>query len=402
MEKITRTEMKNTGIFLTPMCHVEKLVNRSLYFIKRINITVTHVLEPSFGLGHMFQVLNDKFYNVQMHGVELNKHLYNSAVKDLMLTNENKLTLLHKDFLKYKPSHTFDFIIGNPPYFMIKKTMIDSKYHKYFDRQPNIYVVFILKCLELLKDGGLLSFIVPINFTNCSSYKNVRTFIYTKFKICDIVHMSAGQYSTTCQDTCSLIIYKPPNHNAITHDNKRFTMSFGNNVILNSPGNIKLLNTLCKNTTNLKQLDMTVHVGTIKKSQNKDMFTNKSTGYLLIDTCDTTLNIKKKNAEKLSQVTNRPLVVVSRGFGHVKYNFRYKHMSRMSHKFVIGNNLLYIQTRDARISKASQKHKISMITKSFKDKRTTEFIDLYLLNYSMNCNDLLNILPIYNVNNRRK
>lgn len=88
MEKITRTEMKNTGIFLTPMCHVEKLVNRSLYFIKINNITVTYMLEPSFGLGHMFQVLNDKFYNVKMYGVELNKHLYKSAVEDLMLTKE--------------------------------------------------------------------------------------------------------------------------------------------------------------------------------------------------------------------------------------------------------------------------------------------------------------------------
>ena len=176
-------------------------------------------------------------------------------------------------------------------------------------------------------------------------------------------------------------------------------MSFDNNVILNSPDNIKQLKTLCKNTTNLKKLDMMVHVGTIKKSLNKYMITNKSTGYLLIDTCDTTLNIKKKNAEKLSLVTNRPLVVVNRGFGHVKYKFRFKHLSHMSHKFVIGNNLLYIQTRDTRISKTYQKQKIRIITNSFNDKRTNEFIDLYLSNNSMNCNDLLNILPIYNMNN---
>jgi len=40
-----------------------------------------------------------------------------------------------------------------------------------------------------------------------------------------------------------------------------------------------------------------------------------------------------------------------------------------------------------------------MITNSFKDKRTEEFIDVYLSNNSMTCNDLLNILPIYNMNN---
>ena len=33
----------------------------------------------------------------------------------------------------------FDLIIGNPPYFVMKKTDVDESYHNYFDGRPNIF-----------------------------------------------------------------------------------------------------------------------------------------------------------------------------------------------------------------------------------------------------------------------
>lgn len=69
----------------------------------------------------------------------------------------------------------FDVIIGNPPYFNLKKMMLKDEstrllyeylknskiWSKYFRGSSDIYYYFIIRSLELLNQNGFLSFILP-------------------------------------------------------------------------------------------------------------------------------------------------------------------------------------------------------------------------------------------------
>ena len=67
----------------------------------------------------------------------------------------------NNDFLSYSNEIDYELIIGNPPYFVMKKNEVDSSYFDYFDGRPNIFILFIIRALQMLKNGGILSFVVP-------------------------------------------------------------------------------------------------------------------------------------------------------------------------------------------------------------------------------------------------
>jgi len=50
------------------------------------------------------------------------------------------------DYLKYN-NKEYDFIVGNPPYFVMKKDEVDKEYNKYYDGRPNIFSIFIIHSL---------------------------------------------------------------------------------------------------------------------------------------------------------------------------------------------------------------------------------------------------------------
>ncbi len=90
----------------------------------------------------------------------------------------------------------FDLIIGNPPYIEIKK--IRNKTEKEFYSQSfysayklyDLAILFIERALQLLKEGGLLSFIITNKFLSTDFGKNIREIILTQSKIQSIIDVS--------------------------------------------------------------------------------------------------------------------------------------------------------------------------------------------------------------------
>ncbi|MCK5466205.1 N-6 DNA methylase [Candidatus Parcubacteria bacterium] len=81
------------------------------------------------------------------------------------------------------PEDGFDVIIGNPPY--IGSRELDQKDKNYFGDnfltakdQYDLYVLFVEKSLNLLKSGGLLSFIIPNKFLVTKYGLALRKFIF--------------------------------------------------------------------------------------------------------------------------------------------------------------------------------------------------------------------------------
>ena len=127
---------------------------------------------------------------------------------DVCELNESAFTVLHNKFAKYSSVHirrcdtlldndlsfnsnfggVYDKIIANPPYGAWQDYDKRDKLKKLF---PNLYAketyaLFLFRCVELLKDGGILSFIIPDTFLNLHMHKGIRQHILTKTKIIEL------------------------------------------------------------------------------------------------------------------------------------------------------------------------------------------------------------------------
>jgi adenine-specific DNA-methyltransferase len=127
---------------------------------------------------------------------------------DVCELNEIAYATLQSKFAKYSTVHVrhcdtlldddlsfnshfggvYDKIIANPPYGAWQDYEKRDKLKKLY---PNLYAketyaLFLFRCIELLKEGGVLSFIIPDTFLNLHMHKAIRHHILTKTKIVEL------------------------------------------------------------------------------------------------------------------------------------------------------------------------------------------------------------------------
>ena len=191
-KSLTKKDKKDNGIFFTPPSTVAENIDMISDYIE----DNMDILEPSCGSGEYITQLNNLYPNSRITGVEFNETIYNQIQH---LNDIDNVTIFNADFLKYKDFNKYDLIIGNPPYFVMKKSDLDKKYYDYFDGRPNIFIPFIIDCLNMLKPNGILSFVLPKNFINSLYYDKTRKHITDNFTIVKVVEMTDKYLETTNQ-----------------------------------------------------------------------------------------------------------------------------------------------------------------------------------------------------------
>ena len=191
---------------------------------------IINVLEPSCGSCEYITALHKLFPDLIITGIEYNKTIYQSILQ----LNNDKIDIKNIDYLKYETDVKYDLIIGNPPYFVMKKDNVDKSYHTYFEGRPNIFILFIIKSIKMLNDNGILSFILPKNFLNCLYYDKTRKYIGKHFQILNIIECNNDKYIETQQDTIILIIQKTR-----TCNNSGFILEIKNYTIFANQDNSK-------------------------------------------------------------------------------------------------------------------------------------------------------------------
>ena len=82
----------------------------------------------------------------------------------------------------------YDKIIANPPYGawqdLEKRSVLKKIYSKLYAKES--YTLFLFRCIELLKENGILSFIIPDTFLHLHMHKAIRKHILTRTKIVDL------------------------------------------------------------------------------------------------------------------------------------------------------------------------------------------------------------------------
>ena len=389
-KKLDNNEKKSNGIYFTPKNIVTDMIN----ICKKHNKNIKRVLEPSCGSCQVINEIDKTYKNIQIDGIEFNTIIF-TEIK--ALEHKNAVNLMNQDYLKYVPEEKYDLIIGNPPYFVMPKNDVDTKYHKYFDGRPNIFILFIIKALFELKMNGILAFVLPKNFLNCNYYNKLRQHIIDNYKIVSIKDHSGENYIETGQDTIVLIVQKKETQVI----NKKYTLTFGGNTIFHTKTGIKQMREYFKNAITLKDMNFEVKVGNVVWNQVKDKLTNCTQKTRLIyssDIVDNELSIKEyKNPEKKNFLDQEGstdlLLVVNRGYGKGKYKFSYC-LIDTEKEYLIENHLICIIPLEE-LERNMLLEKYKLIINSLKSEKTKSFIELYCGNNALNTKELAEIVPIY-------
>lgn len=118
------------------------------------------ILETGFGEGSFLYGLNKLEYK-NVYGIEYSEDFFKKAKEKFP-----SFKLIHGDFLKYK-ENKFNTVIGNPPYISVRhleeemKALTRSIIGK---GDINLYYAFIVHSMELLNEGGEISYILPYDF----------------------------------------------------------------------------------------------------------------------------------------------------------------------------------------------------------------------------------------------
>jgi tRNA1(Val) A37 N6-methylase TrmN6 len=379
---------KNNGIYFTPpTCVINNIELLQNFITDDMNI-----LEPSCGSCEYITALHRLFPNLNITGIEYNKTIYESIVH----LNNDKIVINNMNYLHYITDKKYDLIIGNPPYYVLKKSDVDKCYHRYFDGRPNIFILFIIKSIQLLNNNGILSFILPKNFLNCLYYDKTRKYIKTHFQILHIIDCKDAKYIETQQDTIILIIQKTDNC-----DNTEFILEINNYIIFVNKANKDKITNLYLNSKTLFELGFKVNVGTVVWNQCKTLLTDDTSKTRLIYSSDIDNNkliikkynnIVKKNFINKPGIT-RPMIIINRGYGVGEYKFNYCLIDEEK-EYLIENHLICIECiSDLPRDKLIEEYKKIII--SLNDNRTAKFIAIYFGNNAINTTELNNILPIF-------
>lgn len=175
------------------------------YMISKLDIKINDtILEPSVGEGIFIDKLlqfnkNLKIetYDIDDYSIKImNKKFYQK--KNIHINHSNTLLDKNLDF-KEKKCEGFSKIIGNPPYGakLSKdiKQLIDIKYSSIYTKDT--YVLFLYRCLNLLKKNGKLVFIIPDTFLYLNLHKKFRKFLFNNFIIEEICLFSSKLFPGT-------------------------------------------------------------------------------------------------------------------------------------------------------------------------------------------------------------
>jgi type I restriction-modification system DNA methylase subunit len=386
--ELSKKEKKENGIYFTP----PSCIHRNISLLHPYLSSSKNVLEPSCGSCEYISVINQNYPSLSITGIEYNKNIYES-IKHL---SNKKINIVHFDYLQYDSREKYDIIIGNPPFYVMTKKDVNKKYHSYFDGRPNIFILFIIKSLELLSDNGILSFVLPKNFLNCLYYNKTRKYIYTHFQILHIIDCSDDKYLDTEQDTIILVIQK-----SSTTNNHSFVIELNDFVIFSLQEIKEKIIHLYSGSKSLWDMGFSVSVGKVVWNQCKDILTDDVSATRLIyssDIIDNKLSIKKyTNVEKKNYIHKdgiiKPIIVINRGYGVGEYKFNYC-IINVEKPFLIENHLIVIEPINE-LPYEMLMDEYNKIICSLSDERTSEFIRIYFGNNAINTTELNHIIPIY-------
>ncbi len=130
------------------------------------------------------------------------------------------------DFFDYPAEELFDTIIGNPPYVRYQDIAVDTRKKLksgLFDRRSNLFLFFIEKCVNHLKPGGELIFIVPRELIKLTAAKKLNAWLFEQGSITDFVETGDSRMFDEHTPNCAIFRFEKGRMDRHMSDGRRFT-----------------------------------------------------------------------------------------------------------------------------------------------------------------------------------
>jgi len=141
--------------------------------------------------------------NRKLNDLNNNIKCGNSLIDDVEVAGDKAFNW-QTEFPKIFDKGGFDVIIGNPPYVSlekIKETSEALEKQKYFtfNKRGDLYCVFVEKGFDILKNNGIISYIMPNKWLQAGYGKNLREFFlrYNLIQLIDFGDMQIFEGATT-------------------------------------------------------------------------------------------------------------------------------------------------------------------------------------------------------------
>jgi len=194
-----KVERSPIGQFLTPRVLREALVSR-------VQIEDgMRVLDPGVGTGEFLQTCYEVANGAYLEGWDIDAQVTDVA-RQLVPSAEIKL----QSALDQPWKEDFDVVIGNPPYFEIRKMdpRLRARYRSVIGGRPNIFSLFFAAGLGALKPDGVLGFVVPPSMNNGAYFSKLRDHISTIASIEHLEVFSDSRLFVDAQTAVQLIVLR--------------------------------------------------------------------------------------------------------------------------------------------------------------------------------------------------
>jgi adenine-specific DNA-methyltransferase len=261
LEYVEKTELayrKQRGQYFTP----RSIINELLLHLPKHKIN-PRILDPACGTGEFLVSAKKFFPDADVEGWDIDHKL--AEIARLVAP---KSRVFVKDSLQEDYKGTYDFIIGNPPYYEFSLDgSVKNKFRMLLNGRTNIFSLFIKLGLDLLKEGGYLAYVVPPSMNNGAYFSKVREYIINCsniefLKILD----KTSLFHDALQMTMLIVLKKGKN---------RGDYLFEHNGIKIFCENPAFLKKSFLGTKSLKDLGFSVKTGRLIWNQNKERLTNK-------------------------------------------------------------------------------------------------------------------------------
>lgn len=212
---VTKEHKKEKGQFFTPT-EISDFMGKIATKPKTAEISI---LDPGCGTAILTcslieNIITKNTTSIELVAYETDYNLFSYTEKSLQhlkkwLNNKNiefTYRLFASDFILdmgksiEKIDETFDYIISNPPYFKLPKD--DERVlqlTKLVNVQPNIYSLFMVIAVNLLKENGEMIFITPRSFASGQYFNSFRDYFFNKINL-KLIHLFKTRSKTFDRD----------------------------------------------------------------------------------------------------------------------------------------------------------------------------------------------------------
>lgn len=205
------------------------------------------LLEPSVGTGNLLKFINPEKYN-SIDVYELKKDYLDKV------TEHKHINKFNGDFIKTNIEKRYDNIIMNPPY--IKTQDMSLAYREFIKEKFNvlktglidIYYAFIIKCLELLDDDGVMVSITPNTYLYNKSSLEMRKYLIDNKFIKEIIDFKHEKVFKDASVYCCITVFTKNDKSHVMYNNEKLLYSdiSKNYSLFNFNSTSETLKNLCK------------------------------------------------------------------------------------------------------------------------------------------------------------